>query len=77
MHPRHWLEVRPEGLHVRPGGFFIDPLRPVPRAVVSHGHSDHARAGHGEVLATAETLAIMRLRLGEGAGSAQRPLAYR
>jgi putative mRNA 3-end processing factor len=76
LHPRHWLEVRPEGLHVRPGGFFIDPLRPVLRAVVSHGHSDHARAGHGEVLATAETLAIMRLRLGEGAGSAQRPLAF-
>ena len=28
MHPRQWLEVRPEGLHVRPGGFYIDPLRP-------------------------------------------------
>ncbi len=69
MHPRRWLEVRPEGLHVRPAGLFVDPVRPVPRAVVSHGHSDHARAGHGEVWATPETLAIMRLRLGEeGAG---------
>src|SRR5439155_847537 len=50
--------------------------RAVARAVVSHGHSDHARPGHGEVLATPETLAIMRLRLGEGAGGVQRPLAW-
>ena len=76
-HPRRWLEVRPEGLFVRPGGFHVDPVRPVPVAVVSHGHADHARPGHGEVLATAETLAIMRLRLGEaGAGMVRRPLAY-
>lgn len=73
-HPRTWLEIRPEGLFVRPGGFFVDPLRPVPVAVVSHGHSDHARPGHGVVLATPETLAIMRLRLGDGAGGEQRPL---
>ena len=65
-HPQTWLEVRPEGLYCRPGGFFVDPLRPVATAVVSHGHSDHARAGHGTVLATAETLAIMAARLGEG-----------
>jgi putative mRNA 3-end processing factor len=77
LHPRRWLEVRPEGLHVRPAGLFVDPVRPVARAVVSHGHSDHARAGHGLVWATPETLAIMRLRLGgEGAGRAQRPLAH-
>jgi putative mRNA 3-end processing factor len=69
-HPLTWLEVRPEGLHVKPGGFWVDPLRPVPRAVVSHGHSDHARPGHGAVLATAETLAIMAARLGpEACGS--------
>ena len=47
-----------------PGDFFIDPSAAVPRAVITHGHSDHARAGHGAVLATADTLAIMRLRLG-------------
>jgi putative mRNA 3-end processing factor len=74
--PRQWLEVRREGLYVGPGGFYIDPVRPVAHAVISHGHSDHARAGHGEVWATAETLAIMRLRLGEGAGAVQRPLAF-
>ena len=75
-HPQTWLKVRPEGLFCRPGGFFVDPLRPVATAVVSHGHSDHARPGHGTVLATTETLAIMQARLGEGAGRSAQPLAY-
>ena len=75
-HPSSWLEVRPEGLLVRPGGFFVDPLRPVALAVISHGHSDHARPGHGTVVATPETLAIMTARLGEAAGRERRPLTY-
>jgi putative mRNA 3-end processing factor len=75
-HPQTWLEVRPEGLFCRPGGFYVDPLRPVATAVVSHGHSDHARPGHGTVLATAETLAIMQARLGEGAARTPRALAH-
>ncbi len=75
-HPQTWLEVRPEGLYCRPGDFFVDPLRSVPIAVVSHGHSDHARAGHDTVLATAETLAIMAARLGEGAARRPQALAY-
>ncbi|OQM73681.1 ligase-associated DNA damage response exonuclease [Manganibacter manganicus] len=57
---------RPEGLYCPPGDFFIDPVRPVARALITHGHSDHARAGHGAVLATRETLDIMALRYGEG-----------
>jgi len=64
--PRTWLKRCPEGLFCEPGGFFIDPLRAVDRAVVTHAHSDHARPGHRAVLATAETLALMRVRLGEG-----------
>jgi putative mRNA 3-end processing factor len=72
--PAGWLEPRPEGLLVRPGGFFVDPVRPVARAVVSHGHSDHARPGHGEVIATPETLAIMRCRYVEEAYCRARPL---
>ena len=75
-HPSTWLETRPAGLYVRPGDFFIDPVRPVPVAVVSHGHSDHARPGHHGVIATAETLAIMTARLGEGAGIERRALAF-
>lgn len=71
-----WLRPTDEGLYCVAGDFYIDPLRPVARAVVTHGHSDHARPGHHAVLATAETLAIMRLRLGEGAGAMQQALAY-
>lgn len=41
-------------------------MRPVARALITHGHSDHARAGHDRVLATRETLAIMAARYGEG-----------
>jgi putative mRNA 3-end processing factor len=74
-HPSTWLEVRPEGLFVRPGGFFVDPVRPVATAVITHGHSDHARAGHHTVIATPETLAIMAARLADEAGLERRPLA--
>lgn len=76
-HPETWLRVRPEGLWCEPGGFFIDPRLPVERAIVTHGHSDHARPGMGAVLATRETLAIMRARMGEGrAGESQQALRY-
>lgn len=64
-----WLYPTDRGLYCEPAGVFIDPARPVPRAVITHGHSDHARAGHDAVLATPETIEIMKLRLGEeGAG---------
>lgn len=74
--PERWIKVCPEGLYVEPGGFYVDPLRPVERAVITHAHSDHARPGHGHVLATPGTLAIMRQRLGEGAGGTMQPLDY-
>ncbi|MBW6397882.1 ligase-associated DNA damage response exonuclease [Roseomonas sp. HJA6] len=76
-HPSTWLKVTPAGLYCEPGGFFIDPSRVVDRAVISHGHSDHARPGHAHVLATRETLAIMTARMGEGrAGVTQQALRY-
>ncbi|MBX3597752.1 MAG: ligase-associated DNA damage response exonuclease [Rhizobiaceae bacterium] len=72
MRPRDLLRSRPEGLYCPPGNFFIDPVRPVERALITHGHSDHARAGHGKVLATQQTLDIMGLRYGENfAGETQ------
>ena len=76
MRPQDILAPVPAGLFCKAGDFHIDPVRPVERAVITHGHSDHARAGHGAVLATQETLDIMRLRYGENfAGSdAGRPL---
>jgi putative mRNA 3-end processing factor len=66
----------PGGLHSRLGDFHIDPTRAVPRALITHGHSDHARPGHGAVLATAETLAIMAARYGENFAGAQQAIAY-
>ena len=62
---RQLLRNTPEGLYCPPGDFHIDPVRPVAHAVITHGHSDHARSGHGTVLATPETLAIMTARYGE------------
>ncbi len=76
-HPDTWLTVRPEGLWCEPGQFFVDPVEAVGRAIVTHAHADHARPGHGAVLASAETLAIMDVRMGEGrSGRAQQALRY-
>lgn len=73
MRPEALLHPTPAGLYCPPGDFHVDPVRAVDRAVITHGHADHARPGHRAVLATAETLAIARLRLGEMPGEA---LAY-
>ena len=59
-----FVTLAPEGLYCPSGDFFVDPTRPVPRALITHGHSDHARAGHGHVVATPETLSIMAVRYG-------------
>jgi len=72
MRPEDLLAPTPSGLCCKPGGFFIDPTRPVDKAIITHGHSDHARPGHGAVLATQETLDLMRLRYGDNfAGTIQ------
>ena len=65
MRPEDLLHSTPQGLYSPAGDFYIDPTRPVPRALITHGHSDHARSGHGAVLATRETLDIMAIRYGE------------
>ena len=59
-----WLYPTPEGLYCAPADVYIDPHHPVPRAIITHGHSDHARPGHGAVLATLETVRVMQARLG-------------
>ena len=72
IRPEALLAPDENGLYCPLGGFHIDPVRPVERALITHGHADHARSGHGAVLATAETLAIMSVRYGEDfAGSTQ------
>ena len=45
LKPERLLCPKPEGLYCAPGDFFIDPVRPVDRAVITHGHADHARIG--------------------------------
>jgi putative mRNA 3-end processing factor len=68
------IVLRPEGLYCPPGEFFIDPWRPVARAVITHAHADHARPGHGAYLASAVSDAVLRARL--GADIALQGLAY-
>jgi putative mRNA 3-end processing factor len=57
--------LRPQGLYCPPGDFYIDPWRPVERAVITHAHADHARRGHGAYLATAVSEGVLRARLGD------------
>jgi len=77
MRPEALLTVGPAGLYCPPGDFHIDPVRAVPRAVITHGHSDHARAGHGRVLATQATLDIMAVRYAQEAqATGRQALAY-
>ena len=68
-----WVKPFPEGIYVKPADAWIDPSRPKPTALVTHGHADHARSGHGKVFATPETLAIMDCRYGPQPGQ---PVAY-
>ncbi len=70
---QHWIEPHPHGIYVRPADMWIDPSQAVARALVTHGHADHARSGHGTVWATPETLAIMALRYGTEMGT---PVPY-
>ncbi len=65
-----WIEPHPHGIYIKPADAWIDPSRPVSRALVTHGHADHARGGHETVWATPETLAIMGLRYGVTSGQA-------
>ena len=68
-----WIDPRPEGIYLPDADAWIDPSQPKDRALVTHGHADHARGGHGAVLATPETLAIMAARYGPQNGQ---PVGY-
>lgn len=74
--PQTWLRVTEAGLYCEPCDCYIDPHKPVPRAIVTHGHADHARAGHGALLATPETQAIVQTRYGETAAASFQALPY-
>jgi putative mRNA 3-end processing factor len=76
IRPQDLLCPKPEGLYCAPGDFYVDPVRPVARAVITHGHADHARAGHAAVLATEATLDIMAERYGLAFAGAKQAAAY-
>ncbi|MEM0953604.1 MAG: ligase-associated DNA damage response exonuclease [Pseudomonadota bacterium] len=68
------IELTSQGLYCPAGDFHIDPWRPVPRAVITHGHADHARPGNGLYFAEQSGAPILRHRL--GADIQLHPLAY-
>ena len=76
MRPEDLLCPEASGLKCAPGGFHIDPTRPVDLALITHGHADHARPGHGHVVATPETLSIMAARYGEDFATETTPVAF-
>ena len=69
----NWIEPFPEGIFVKPADAWVDPSQPKRRALVTHGHADHARGGHDAVWATPATLAIMDVGYGQQNAN---PVAY-
>lgn len=68
--------MRPQGLYCTAGDFYIDPMQPVQRAVITHGHADHARSGHEQVWTTPATHDIMRIRYGDDCAKTWHTLEY-
>lgn len=65
MNVSNLLEPSAGGLYCAAGNFWIDPLRPVPRAIITHAHADHARSGSGDYHAASDGLAVLERRVGE------------
>ena len=61
-----WID---KNLHIKPIDTHIDPYRPVENAIITHAHADHAKPGHKNILATKETIEIMKIRYGENCAS--------
>lgn len=59
---KNWLIKKKSGLFCEPGNFYIDPIRPVDSALITHAHTDHARPNNKKILATKETINIMKIR---------------
>lgn len=76
LHPKNWMKVTPQGLYCEPADLYIDPLSPVDNALITHGHADHARAGHGKVYTTPNTNGIMAIRYGQDHAKQQIELDY-
>ncbi|MGQ0530965.1 MAG: ligase-associated DNA damage response exonuclease [Panacagrimonas sp.] len=62
------VRVTDKGLYCEAGDFYIDPWRPVPRAVITHAHADHARSGSQHYWCSTPGLGLTRARVGYGGG---------
>jgi putative mRNA 3-end processing factor len=71
------ITATPNGLHCDSGRFHVDPWRPVPLALITHAHADHARAGSARYLAAEPSVPILRRRLGADAVVEGRPYGER
>ena len=69
-------QILDRNLHIRAIDAYVDPAVPRERAIITHGHADHARAGHGAVLATPDTIAIMKVRYGDDCAGRFEPLDF-
>ncbi len=69
----HWINHE---LYIAPIGAYIDPIKPVDKAIITHGHADHARPGHRKVLASPQTIEIMKIRYGENCASSFQSLEF-
>jgi putative mRNA 3-end processing factor len=70
------MDILRHDLYIGALGAYIDPPFPVEKALITHAHGDHARAGHGHVLATADTIGIMKLRYGDDAAKNWQEVRY-
>ena len=61
----NWLIKKKEGLYCIPGDFFIDPILPVKKALITHAHTDHASPNNKFVLSSKNTIDLMKLRYGK------------
>lgn len=59
------IEFTDKGLYCAQGDFYIDPWKPVSKAIITHAHSDHARPGNGHYLCHHFTKPLLQLRLGD------------
>ena len=74
---KNWLIKKPKsGLFCKPGNFYIDPIKPVDRALITHAHTDHARPNNKKILATKETINVMRIRYQDNYCSSKQQISY-
>ncbi|MFT6086109.1 MAG: putative mRNA 3-end processing factor [Glaciecola sp.] len=59
QHSQFWINTIENGLYCERLDAFIDPVNPVHRKIIRHGHADHARSGHSEIYATPETITFV------------------